>query len=45
MSQPIEKLGIISGGGGLPCDVARAAGADNRPVHLIGIVGEADEQI
>jgi len=41
----MEKLGIISGGGGLPCDVARAAAADNRPVHLIGIEGEADRQI
>jgi len=45
MSQPTEKLGIISGGGGLPCDVARAALADDRPVHLIGISGEADEEI
>ncbi|MCP4935443.1 MAG: LpxI family protein [bacterium] len=41
----MEKLGIISGGGGLPCDVARAAAADNRPVHLIGIEGEAEQQI
>ncbi len=41
----MEKLGIISGGGGLPCDVARAAAAGNRPVHLIGIEGEADQQI
>lgn len=41
----MEKLGIISGGGGLPCDVARAATADNRSVHLIGIEGEAGEQI
>ncbi len=41
----MKKLGIIAGGGGLPCDVARAAVADNRPVHLIGIEGEADQQI
>ena len=41
----MEKLGIISGGGGLPCDVARAATKDNRSVHLIGIEGEAGEQI
>ncbi len=41
----MEKLGIISGGGGLPLDVARAAAVDNRPIHLIGIEGEADQQI
>ncbi len=41
----MEKLGIISGGGGLPLDVARAAIAEDRPVHLIGIKGEAGEQI
>jgi len=45
MSQPNDKLGIISGGGGLPCDVARAALAGNCSVHLIGIEGEAGEQI
>lgn len=45
MSDKTVKLGIISGGGGLPCDVARAALAIDRPVHLIGISGEADDQI
>ena len=45
MSHQNGKLGIISGGGGLPCDVARAAVADNRAIHLIGIAGEADEHI
>jgi len=45
MSQTQEKLGIISGGGGLPSDVARAAIADGRAVHLLGIYGEADEEI
>ena len=45
MSQQEEKLGIISGGGGLPCDVARASLQAGRPVHLIGIRGEAGEHI
>ncbi len=45
MSHSTGKLGIISGGGGLPVDVARAALAIDRPVHLIGIEGEAGEQI
>jgi DUF1009 family protein len=45
MSQKNQKLGIISGGGGLPCDVAQAALANNRAVHLIGIEGEAGDQI
>ena len=45
MSHQNGKLGIISGGGGLPCDVARAAINDNRAIHLIGIAGEADEHI
>lgn len=45
MSDKIVKLGIISGGGGLPCDVARAALAIDRPVHIIGISGEADDAI
>ena len=40
-----EKLGIISGGGRLPCDVARAAMADGRAVHMIGIEGEANDSI
>lgn len=45
MSRHQEKLGIISGGGGLPCDVARAALAEGRGIHLIGIDGEADGEI
>lgn len=45
MSQKLEKLGIISGGGGLPCDVARAALANDRSVYLIAIEGEANDQI
>ncbi len=45
MSQRDEKLGIISGGGGLPSDVARAAIADGRAVHLLGIYGEAENEI
>ena len=45
MSQLEEKLGIIAGGGGLPSDVARAAIADGREVYLLGIYGEAEEEI
>ena len=45
MSEQDQKLGIISGGGGLPCDVARASLIEGRSVHLIGIFGEADDEI
>lgn len=45
MSKAQEKLGIISGGGGLPSDVAHAAVADGRAVHLLGIYGEAENEI
>jgi UDP-2,3-diacylglucosamine hydrolase len=38
-------LAIIAGGGTLPCDVAEAARATGRNVHIIGISGFADEPI
>lgn len=38
-------LGIIAGRGSLPAFIADAARADNIPVHVIGIAGEADPGI
>ena len=40
-----SKLGIIAGGGALPCLVADAALRENQPIHIVGIYGEADERI
>lgn len=37
-----EPLGIIAGGGALPLQVARAAGAVGRPVFFLGLDGFAD---
>ncbi|ODR94363.1 hypothetical protein AUC70_06685 [Methyloceanibacter stevinii] len=53
-SQPSEALkttkvtgplGIIAGRGSLPVMIANAARADNVPVHIVGIQGEADSEI
>jgi DUF1009 family protein len=38
-------LGIIAGGGGLPCVVAEAAKARGLPLHIVGIRGEASDAI
>jgi DUF1009 family protein len=38
-------LGIIAGRGPLPCAIADAAAARNLPIHVIGIRGEASEDI
>jgi len=38
-------LGIIAGRGSLPTFIATAASADNIPVHIVGIQGEADPEI
>ena len=45
MPEAKKTLGIISGGGDLPCDIARTAQEDGRPVHIIGIDGEAKQTI
>jgi DUF1009 family protein len=41
----IGPLGIIAGRGSLPTFIAEAAEADDLPVHIIGIEGEADPEI
>jgi DUF1009 family protein len=38
-------LGIIAGGGTLPCVVAEAAAARGVPLHIVGIRGEARKEI
>lgn len=38
-------LGIIAGGGLLPCVIADAAAARGMPFHIVGIRGEAREEI
>jgi len=38
-------LGIIAGRGPLPCVLAEAAGAREIPLHIVGIRGEAHEEI
>jgi UDP-2,3-diacylglucosamine hydrolase len=38
-------LGIIAGGGTLPCVVAGAAAERGLPLHIVGIRGEANEEI
>jgi UDP-2,3-diacylglucosamine hydrolase len=38
-------LGIIAGGGNLPCVVAEAAEARGLPLHIVGIRGEASSAI
>jgi DUF1009 family protein len=38
-------LAIIAGGGALPITLAEAALAQGRPVHILGIRGEAEEKI
>jgi DUF1009 family protein len=38
-------LGIIAGGGQLPCVVAESVASRGLPVHIFGIRGEADETI
>ena len=38
-------LGIVAGRGSLPVFIADAASADNVPVHIVGIRGEADPEI
>jgi UDP-2,3-diacylglucosamine hydrolase len=38
-------LAIIAGGGPLPCTLAASAAAKGRPVHIIGLSGEADAAI
>jgi DUF1009 family protein len=38
-------LGIIAGGGQLPCVVAQSVSARGNPVHIFGISGEASEAI
>jgi DUF1009 family protein len=38
-------LGIIAGGGGLPCVIAEAAKARGLPLHIVGIRGEASAAI
>ena len=38
-------LGIIAGRGSLPCVLARAASARGLAFHIVGIRGEADEEI
>lgn len=40
-----DKIGIIAGGGDLPLSVAALASADGHPVHIVGIRGEAGEEI
>lgn len=42
---PCGPLAIIAGGGSLPCTLAAATAAKGRPVHIIGLAGEADEAI
>jgi DUF1009 family protein len=42
MEPAVTKLGIIAGGGSLPCDVAQAALSAGKEVHLIGLAGEVD---
>jgi UDP-2,3-diacylglucosamine hydrolase len=41
-SSAISPLGILAGGGALPLDVAAAATAAGRPVHIVAIDGFAD---
>ncbi len=43
--QPGEPLAILAGGGALPAIVAEAALAAGRPVLILGIDGEAGEEI
>ncbi|MEG6509644.1 UDP-2,3-diacylglucosamine diphosphatase LpxI [Methyloligella sp. 2.7D] len=40
-----SPLAIIAGGGPLPCVLADITLGRGRPVHIIGLVGEADEAI
>jgi lipid-A-disaccharide synthase len=40
-----SALGILAGGGTLPIEVAEAVARDGRPVHIVGIEGEADAGI
>ncbi len=40
-----KKLGILAGGGMMPCLVAERAEAAGRPVHIVALEGEADRAI
>ncbi len=46
-SSPISvaPLGILAGGGSLPVDIAARVVATGRPVHIVGIEGEAEGSI
>jgi lipid-A-disaccharide synthase len=44
-SRARSALGILAGGGTLPIEVAEAVVRDGRPVHIVGIEGEADGAI
>lgn len=41
----VGPLGIIAGQGLLPCVLAQGAAARNIPLHIVGISGEASEEI
>lgn len=42
MSKNVQRLGILSGGGALPLEVARQAKAAGRDPYIVGIDGEVD---
>ncbi|MGH6815393.1 MAG: LpxI family protein [Hyphomicrobiaceae bacterium] len=41
----MTPLGILAAGGGIPIEIAETAAANGRPVHLVGLVDEADPAI
>jgi DUF1009 family protein len=44
-AKPARPLGILAGGGSLPVDIATRVTATGRPVHIVGIEGEAERAI
>lgn len=42
MNEPVQRLGILAGGGNLPLEVAEQAKASGCDVHIVAIDGEAD---
>lgn len=45
MTTTTEPLGILAGAGSIPLEIARCAAARGRPVHLVGLGGNADAAI